>query len=518
MSPVTRLRRGALAAAGPLLFLPGSPGTALGEWVVVHDDDGGERRGQVIEAGSEVVVVQLLEDSLGLGPLRVEVELTGEVAAVPVGRELLGRVLDGLGDPADGLPPPVGEDLRPIHGAPVNPVRRVPPEDLVETGMSAIDGMNTLVRGQKLPIFSGPGLPGLEVAARIVEWSRAGRRGEAFAVLFVGLGITERETRSFLGRFERTGVLEHTSVYLNQTRDPTVERLLAPRAALAQAEFLAFERGYHVLVVMADILHYCDALREMGAVREEIPGRQGYPGYMYTDLASLFERAGILRDREGSVTQIPVLTMPDDDITHPIPDLTGYITEGQVVLSRELHRRGVFPPVDVMPSLSRVMNAAIGEGRTVPEHREWANQLYALYARGREARLTAAVVGEAGLNESDRIARDFAEHFESRFVDQGGERRSVSETLEVGWALLDEVPVSELHRLSSPTLAGRRRAREEAEEARAAALVEAEERHETAGEARKETGEMREDTAERARREARGGSTEAGRDEGEEAP
>lgn len=464
MSPLTRIQQGALGAAGPLLYLRGHPGTTLGEWVTIRGGEGPDRRGQVIEAGRDVTVVQLLEDSLGLAPGEATSELSGQVAAVPVGRELLGRILNGLGDPADGLPAPVGEDLRPVHGAPINPVRRVPPADFIETGISTVDGMNTLVRGQKLPIFSGPGLPGLEVAARIVEWARPPRREESFAVIFVGLGITERETRGFLGRFERSGVLERTTIYLNRTRDPTVERLLAPRAALAQAEFLAFEEGYHVLVVMADILHYCDALREMGAVREEIPGRQGYPGYMYTDLAGLFERAGILRDREGSVTQIPVLTMPDDDITHPIPDLTGYITEGQVVLSRELHRRGIFPPVDVVPSLSRVMNAAIGEDRTVAEHREWANQLYALYTRGRESRLTAAVVGEAGLNESDRVAMDFADRFEERFVDQEEGRRSLDRTLEVGWALLDEVPISELHRLGAETLKGRREKRETKEE------------------------------------------------------
>ncbi|NIP56857.1 MAG: V-type ATP synthase subunit B [Gemmatimonadetes bacterium] len=467
MSPLSRIRRGALAAAGPLLYLPGSPGTALGEWVTVRGRGREVRRGQVIEAAGDVVVVQLLEDSLGLAPGTAEVELEGEVAAVPVGRELLGRLLDGRADPADGLPPPVGEALRPIQGAPINPVRRTPPENLIETGISAIDGLNTLVRGQKLPIFSGPGLPGLEVAARIVEWARAPREGEAFAVVFVGLGITERETRTFVGRFERSGVLEHTTVYLNQTRDPTVERLLAPRAALAQAEFLAFEEGYHVLVVMADILHYCDALREMGAIREEIPGRQGYPGSMYTDLASIFERAGILRGREGSVTQIPILTMPDDDITHPIPDLTGYITEGQIVLSRELHRRGVFPPVDVLPSLSRVMNAAIGEGRTVPEHREWANQLYALYARGREARLTAAIVGEAGLSESDRIAQGFADDFESGFVHQEEGRRALDDTLASGWDLLDGIPLPELNRLAPETLEARRAAREERAEGEA---------------------------------------------------
>ncbi len=356
--------------------------------------------------------------------------------------------------PFDGLPAPLGEAIRAVAGAPMNPARRLSPSDFIETGISAIDGMNTLVRGQKLPVFSGPGLPGLELAARIVEGARA-PRGEPFAVIFVGLGITARETRAFVERFERSGALEHGVLYLNETRDPAIERLLAPRVALAQAEFLAFERGVHVLVVIADVAHYCEALREIATAREEIPGRRGYPGYMYTDLASLFERAGVLRGRTGSVTQIPILTMPDDDITHPVPDLTGYITEGQVVLGRELHRRGVFPPIDVLPSLSRLMNAGIGPERTVPEHREWANQLYASYSRGREARLMAAVVGAEGLQASDRRALEFADRFEQELIAQGGGRRSLAETIELGWTLLETLPREDLFRIRDATLAAR---------------------------------------------------------------
>jgi V/A-type H+-transporting ATPase subunit B len=348
----------------------------------------------------------------------------------------------------------VGEALGPIWGTPMNPVRRVPPAEFIETGVSAIDGMNTLVRGQKLPVFAGPGLPALDLAARIVEWARA-PHGEPFAVVFVGIGITARETRSFLDRFERAGALERSVLYLNQASDPTVERLLAPRLALAEAEFLAFEAGMHVLVVMADVTHYCEALRAIAAAREEIPGRRGFPGYMYSDLASLFERAGILQGKEGSVTQIPVLTMPDDDITHPIPDLTGYITEGQVVLGRELHRRGIFPPVDVLPSLSRLMNAGIGRGRTVPEHREWADQLYASYARGREARLLAAIVGENGLGGADRRALAFAERFEQEFVGQGQRRRGLGETISAGWRLLESLPREDLVRIRDSTWAAR---------------------------------------------------------------
>jgi V/A-type H+-transporting ATPase subunit B len=362
--------------------------------------------------------------------------------------------LSGSGEPIDDLPAPLGEASRPVWGAPLNPVRRARPRDFIETGISALDGMNTLVRGQKLPVFSGPGLPALELAARIVAGARA-PRGEAFAVVFAGIGITAREGDEFLERIERSGAVERSVLYLNQTRDPTIERLLAPRLALTQAEFLAFEAGMHVLVVIADMTHYCEALREIGTAREELPGRRGYPGYMYTDLASLYERAGIVAGRAGSVTQIPILTMPDDDITHPIPDLTGYITEGQVVLSRDLHRRGVFPPVDVLPSLSRLMNAGIGAGNTVPEHREWADQMYAVYARGREARMMAAIVGEAGLLPADRRALGFAERFEAEFIGQGHERRTIAETVHEGWRLLETLPREDLLRISDATWAAR---------------------------------------------------------------
>ena len=447
--PVLKLR-GALGATGPLLFVRGSEGIALGEQVTLELPDGPSKRGQLVEVSEDVAVVQVLEDTVGLAPGRVTVTLSGEVPTAVVGTELLGRVLSGGGKSIDGLADPVGEALLPLAGAPLNPVRRAPPSDFIETGISAIDGLNTLVRGQKLPIFSGPGLPGMELAARIAMWARA-PRGEPFAVVFVGLGITDREARRFLGAMEEAGAVGQSTVYLNRASDPTIERLLAPRVALSQAEFLAFEHGLHVLVVIADVLHYCDALREVGAAREEIPGRRGYPGYMYTDLASLFERAGIAEGRPGSVTQIPILTMPDDDITHPIPDLTGYITEGQIVLGRELHRRGLWPPIDVLPSLSRLMNAGIGAGRTVAEHREWADQLYALYARGREARLTAAIVGEASLGAGDRAAIDFADRFEEDFVRQGEVRRTIGETVDVGFALLETFPREELTRISDAT-------------------------------------------------------------------
>jgi V/A-type H+-transporting ATPase subunit B len=447
MSGMERVYRGAAAAAGPLLFLQAARRVALGERVIVRLDHQPERRGQVIDAGERQTVVQLLDDSVGLAPHRAEVVLTGEAVRTVVGRDLLGRRFTGHGAPADGLPPPIGEAVRPIAGAPLNPVRRSRPADFIETGVSAIDAMNTLVRGQKLPVFSAAGLPGLDLAARIVEGARA-PRGEPFAVVFAAVGITARETQDFVERIRSSGALPRTVLYLNEASHPAVERLLAPRLALTAAEFLAFEAGIHVLVVIADMTHYCEALRELATAREEIPGRRGYPGYMYTDLASLYERAGIVQGRPGSITQIPIVTMPDDDVTHPIPDLTGYITEGQIVLSRDLHRRGVSPPIDVLPSLSRLMNAGIGSNKTWRDHREWSDQLYASYARGREARDMAAIVGAAGLLPADRRALEFADGFEREFTGQGSQRRTLAETAAIGWRLLESLPREDLARLS----------------------------------------------------------------------
>ena len=449
MNALPRTVTGATGVRGPLIFVEHVRRVALGEQVEIALD-GRRWQAQVIDAGERHTVLQLLEEGLGLVPARARLDFKGDVARAVVGRELLGRVFSGLGAPLDGLPPPVGEALMPLGGAPLNPAARLPPRELIETGVSAIDGMNTLVRGQKLPIFSGPGLPALELAARIVEWARA-PKGEPFAVVFVGIGITSREASEFLERVESSGALERSVVFLNEARDPTIERLLAPRVALAEAEHLAYEHGLHVLVVMADVTSYCEALRELATARQEIPGRRGYPGYMYTDLASLFERAGLVRGRTGSVTQLPVLTMPDDDLTHPIPDLTGYITEGQVVLGRDLHRRGVFPPIDVLPSLSRLMNAGIGQGQSVPEHREWADQLYALYARGTEARLMATIVGEAGLLPADRRALTFVDRFEQTLVGQGRVRRTLAETLAAGWSLMEGFPREDLLRIKEAT-------------------------------------------------------------------
>lgn len=454
MSGTSRRYAGAASAAGPLLGVRGVHRAILGEWVHTEGPGQAPRRGQVIEVTREAATVQLFEETVGLAPASTEVTFTGDIARATVGEELLGRVFAGSGAPLDGLPPPVGSARRAAWAAPLNPARRAKPTDFIETGISAIDGMNTLVRGQKLPIFSGAGLPGLELAARIVADART-TRGEPFAVIFVAIGLTQREAQQFLGRFEGSDALARSVFYLNRTGDPTIERLLAPRLALAQAEHLAFECGMQVLVVLADATNYCEALRELGAAREEIPGRRGYPGYLYTDLATLFERAGIVRGVTGSITQLPILTMPDDDITHPIPDLTGYITEGQIVLSRELDRRGVFPPIDVLPSLSRLMGAGIGAG-AAPDHRRWSDQLYATYAQGREARLTAAIVGESGLPPSDRRALAFADRFEREYVHQGTVRRSLGETLEAGWRLLETLPREDLHRIPEEAWARRR--------------------------------------------------------------
>lgn len=450
----TRTHRGAHALAGALLYVEETRGVVMGEEVVIRAPGQAPRRGQVIDAGIGITVVQVLEDTLGLSPARAEIVLTGTTAAAPVGRELLGRALTGVGAPLDGLPPPIGDGTRPVYGSAMNPSRRVPPSDFIETGISAIDGLNTLVRGQKLPVFSGAGLPALELAAEIIEHARVAG-GAPFAVVFAAIGITARETHQFVDRFRGTRALERTVLYLNETRDPTIEQLLAPRFALAQAEHLAFVHGMHVLVVMADLAHYCETLRQVAAARDEVPGRRGYPGYMYTDLASLFERAGVLAGRTGSVTQLPIVTMPDDDITHPIPDLTGYITEGQIVLSRTLHGQGLVPPIDVLPSLSRLMNAGIGAGKTVREHRRWADQLYALYARGRDARLMASIVGDAGLGDADRRARDFAMRFERDLIAQGRASRSIAETIAIGWRLLEELPRGDLERIDDETWAHR---------------------------------------------------------------
>jgi V/A-type H+-transporting ATPase subunit B len=440
--------------AGPLIIAERASAVGFDEVVEVVSPDGATRQGRVLEIQGDRIVVQVLEGTGGLDLEKTTVRAYGRTARIGVGAELVGRVLDGSGRVIDGGPPPATREERDVNGAPLNPVARANPSDFIETGVSAIDGLASLVRGQKLPIFSGFGLPAAELAARITEQARVtDAEQDGFTVVFAAMGITRREADFFRTRFADTGAIERTVLLLNHADDPTIERLLTPRAALTVAEHLAFELDRHVLVLLTDITNYCEALREVGAAREEIPGRRGYPGYMYTDLASLFERAGRIRGRPGSLTQLPIVSMPDDDITHPIPDLTGYITEGQIVLSRDLHRRGVDPPIDILPSLSRLMNSGIGEGRTRADHRPVADQLFALVARGREVAQLSAIVGEAGLSDEDRRVLDFGAAFERRFVDQGAGRRTIEQTLDLAWSLMRDFPPEELRRLDPDLIA-----------------------------------------------------------------
>ncbi|QIN81342.1 V-type ATP synthase subunit B [Rubrobacter tropicus] len=442
--------------SGPLLVAEGASNVGYDEVVDVVTPAGEERRGQVLEVEGDRMVVQVLGGTRGLDRPGTNVRTRGEVARMAVGPDLVGRILDGSGTPIDDGPPLQPAAYHPVGGEPLNPFARAHPSDFIETGISAIDGLNTLVRGQKLPIFSGFGLPAMELAAQIAEGARVpGSSGDApdeFVVVFAAIGVTQREAAFFRKRFAGSAALERSVLFINQADDPTIERLLTPRAALTAAEYLAWEEGRHVLVILADITNYCEALREVSAARGEIPGRRGYPGYMYTDLASLFERAGRVHGKEGSVTQIMILSMPDDDITHPIPDLTGYITEGQIVLSRDLDRRNVYPPIDVLPSLSRLMNAGIGDGKTRYDHRQVADQLYAAFARGKELRRLVSIVGEQALSEEDRRYLAFADDFENEFVGQGSASRAIEETLETAWRLLDRFPPAELKRIKRETL------------------------------------------------------------------
>jgi len=431
---------------GPLVFVDDVHEVAYNEMVAIRMPDGSRRSGQVLEVSGSTAVIQVFEGTQGIDVDATEIRFLEEVATIAVSPDLLGRVLNGVGDPIDGGAPIIPEARLDITGDPINPYTREKPADFIETGISAIDGLNTLVRGQKLPIFSGSGLPANELAAQIIRQARV-VSGEEFAIVFGAMGITHREAAYFMSQFESTGALERVVFFLNLADDPTVERLLTPRCALTVAEYLAFEKDMQVLVVLTDMTNYCEALREVSTAREEVPGRRGYPGYMYTDLSTIYERAGRIKGREGSVTQIPILSMPDDDITHPIPDLTGYITEGQIVLSRHLHRRGVFPPIDTLPCLSRLMNLGIGEGKTREDHRAVANQLYAAYAQGRDLRKLVAIVGEEALSETDRRYLRFADDFEDRIVGQGEEGRSIEETLSIAWELMAGLPMGELKRV-----------------------------------------------------------------------
>jgi len=433
--------------AGPLVFVEKTEPIAYGELVNIVLFDGTTKRGQVLDTSDDLVVVQIFETTTGIGK-DSGVRFTGETIKMPVGREMLGRILSGGGKPIDGGPEIVPEKRLDITGAAINPYARGMPADFIQTGVSTIDGTNTLVRGQKLPIFSGAGLPHNNVALQIARQAKVPGSSESFAVVFAAMGITKEEANYFMQDFERTGALERAVVFLNLADDPAVERIITPRLALTTAEYLAFELGMHVLVILTDMTNYCEALRQIGAAREEVPGRRGYPGYMYTDLACIYERAGMIKGQKGSVTQIPILTMPGDDITHPIPDLTGYITEGQIVVNRELHRKGIYPPINVLPSLSRLMNLGIGKGHTREDHKKVSDQMYAGYAEGNDLRGLVAIVGKDALSERDRLLLEFADLFENRFVRQGyDEDRTIEDTLNLGWDLLSTLPVEQLTRI-----------------------------------------------------------------------
>ncbi|HXH14015.1 MAG TPA: V-type ATP synthase subunit B [Alphaproteobacteria bacterium] len=446
------------SVSGPLLVVERVKGIGYGEMVEIQAPAGDVRQGRVLAVDGSRAIVQVFASTRGLDVEATRARFTGEVARLGVAREMLGRMFDGLGQPIDGAPPIVAEKELDITGLPLNPYAREHPAEFIQTGMSAIDGLNTLVRGQKLPIFSCAGLPAAEVAAQIAAQAKvvglpgSGEAGEPFAVVFAAIGITHREASYFRSQFEASGTLDRAVLFINLANDPTVERLLTPHLALTTAEYLAFEQNLHVLVIITDMLNYAEALREVATAREEVPGRRGYPGYLYTDLASLYERAGRIKGKKGSITQLLILTMPDDDITHPVPDLTGYITEGQLVLSRDLHRRGIYPPLDVLPSLSRLMNAGIGAGKTREDHRHVADQLYALYAQGRDVRRLVAIIGEAALTAEDRRHLEFAEQFEQRFIHQRRLNRELHETLDIAWDLLAVFPAAELKRIRSEYL------------------------------------------------------------------
>ena len=435
---------------GPLLIVDKIEDVKFGELAEVELADGSIRRGQVLEASTGRALVQLFESSQGIGTGEATVRFLGKSMRVRVTREMLGRILNGIGEPIDDSGEIVPEAFRDISGSPINPFSRDFPSEFIQTGISAIDGNFTLVRGQKLPIFSGSGLPHSQLAAQIARQARTLGDSGDFAVVFAAMGITFEEANFFRDDFERTGAIERAVLFINLADDPVVERISIPRVALTTAEYLAFEHDMHVLVILTDMTNYCEALREVSAARKEVPGRRGYPGYMYTDLSQIYERAGRIKGKHGSITQFPILTMPEDDRTHPIPDLTGYITEGQIFLDRAIYRKGILPPINVSPSLSRLMQKGIGEGKTREDHQDVANQLFAAYARGNEMRELAVVLGEASLSEVDRQYVTFADRFEREYVNQGFyENRSIEDTLRIGWRLLSLLPRGELKRVDT---------------------------------------------------------------------
>lgn len=435
-------------AAGPLLLVKDVENVTYGELAEIRLKNGERRRCRVLEIDGSNALVQLFENAAGINLQDSSVVFSGHQMELGVSEDMLGRVFDGLGRPIDDGPEIIPDMRMDVNGLPMNPVARQYPQEFIQTGVSAIDGLNTLVRGQKLPIFSASGLPHAQLAAQIARQAKVRGKDEQFAVVFAAMGITFEESEYFVQSFRSTGALDRTVLFINLANDSAIERLATPKMALTAAEYLAFEKGMHVLVILTDITNYADALREVSAARKEVPGRRGYPGYMYTDLATIYERAGRQNGKEGSITMIPILTMPEDDKTHPIPDLTGYITEGQIILSRELYRKGINPPVDVLPSLSRLKDKGIGEGKTRADHSDTMNQLFSAYARGKDAKELMVVLGEAALTPTDLLYAKFADEFEKRYVSQGFENnRSIEETLAIGWELLRLLPRSELRRI-----------------------------------------------------------------------
>jgi V/A-type H+/Na+-transporting ATPase subunit B len=444
---------GAARIEGPLVVVERTREVGFDETVEIRDAAGLPRLGRVLEVGANEAVVQVLEGTSGLSPRTLRARFLGESFRTEVGRSMLGRVFDGMGRPVDGAPPPLGAERRDVNGLPINPVARTYPREFIQTGLSAIDGMNALVRGQKLPIFSGNGLPHDRVSAQVVRQARLLDREVGFSVVFAAMGIKHDVAQFFIRDFEESGALSRACLFLSLADAPSVERLLTPRTALTLAEHLAFECGHHVLVLLTDMTNYCESLREVGAARGETPGRKGYPGYLYSDLAGLYERAGRIEGSPGSITQVAILTMPADDISHPVPDLTGYITEGQIVLDRELFQRGVYPPIAGLPSLSRLMKDGVGEGFTRDDHPSLASQLFACYAQVKRVRGLADVIGEEELGALDRLYLEFGEAFERRFIQQGDhEDRSLTTTLDLGWEVLSMLPREELHRVSDSLL------------------------------------------------------------------
>jgi len=439
--------------SGPLLFVESVRGVGYGELARIKTPSGEERRGQVLEIGGGVAVVQVFEGTTGLDVGKTRVRFTGETVKLPVSNDMLGRIFDGSGRPIDGGPRIIPDDYLDVNGNPINPFAREYPREFIQTGISTIDGMNTLVRGQKLPLFSASGLPHNAVAAQIARQAKVVGSHEPFTTIFAAMGITADELRFFRDDFEKQGAFDHVTMFVNLADDPAIERILTPRLALTAAEYFAIKQGNHVLVILTDMTNYAESLREISAAREEVPGRRGYPGYMYTDLATIYERAGRLKGTKGSITQMPILTMPGDDKTHPVPDLTGYITEGQLMVDRSLHRKGIYPPIDPAPSLSRLMKEGIGKGKTREDHREVSDQLYYAFAEGRSFRDLVAVVGEEALSARDKLYLQFAEEFERKFINQGlYENRDIDTTLDLGWDLLSVLPETELKRIDPATI------------------------------------------------------------------